>query len=194
MIAFVEGPVVALRDTSAVLAVAGVGLEVFAPRATLDVLTIGKSARLETFLLVREDVLALYGFLDVPSLELFKLLLTVSGIGPRLALAALSAFSPEGIGGAILAGDVAFLSSTPGIGKKTAERIVLELQSKLPDSIKHSNPSKTKETSALRDALEALMALGYREAQVRGVLQKILEQETSASTETLIRKALAKLK
>jgi Holliday junction DNA helicase RuvA len=197
LIAFVEGPVAAVRESSVLVAVGGVGLEVFAPRTSLERCTPGQVVRLETYLLVREDALALYGFVDTESLELFRLLLGVSGVGPRLALALLSTLSGTALAAAVLEGDAAMLASTPGVGRKTAERLVLELQTKLPAHLKAGAKAaggRTSDTSAYRDAVEALVALGYREAQVRGVVSGLLDADPGASAETLIRKGLSKVR
>ena len=197
MIAFVEGVVAAVRDASVVVSVGGVGLEVNAPRSALERCTPGQVVRLETYLLVREDALALYGFADAESLELFKLLLTVSGIGPRLAVAMLSALPTEWVVRAILEEDVTTLSSAPGVGKKTAERIALELSNRIPAGLKAGAVSvkpKSGQNPALRDAVEALVALGYREGNVRSAVMGLLEADPEATAETLIRKGLSKLK
>lgn len=196
MIAFVEGLVAATRESSVIVAVGGVGLEINAPKPTLDACVPGKPVRLETFLLVREDALALYGFHDADHLEMFKLLITVSGVGPRTALAALSGFTPGWLAKGILSDDTAMLSSVSGVGKKTAERIILELQNRIPPHlrgavatarIKGDNP-------AFRDAVEALVALGYREGQVRSAIQTLLEADPDSSAQDLIRKGLTKLR
>ena len=197
MIAFVEGVVAAIRDSSVVVAVGGVGLEVNAPKTALERCTPGQMVRLETYLLVREDALALYGFADVESLELFKLLLTVSGVGPRSALGLLSSLPVEWLVRAILDEDTTTLSSAPGIGKKTAERIALELGNRIPPSLRSgavSTKPKAGQNPALRDAVEALVALGYREGQVRSAVMGLLEADPNATAETLIRKGLSKLK
>jgi Holliday junction DNA helicase RuvA len=197
LIAFVEGLVHAVRENSVVIGVGGFGLEVLAPRTALERCRPGESARLETYLLVREDALALYGFSDSESLDLFRILITVSGVGPKLGLALLSSFPVTTLAGAILDGDVALLASTPGVGRKTAERLSLELQAKLPAHLKVAaktrGPSAV-ENPAYRDAVEALVALGYREAQVRAAIAGLLEADPAAPAETLIRKGLSKLR
>ena len=196
MIAFIEGNVAAVRESSVVVMVGGVGLEVFAPRATLERCRPGETVRLETYLLVREDALTLFGFQDAESLELFRLLLGVSGVGPRLGLALLSTLSGQALASAVLEGDSALLASTPGVGRKTAERLVLELQTRLPAHLKAGAKGSVRsaDNSAYRDAVEALVALGYREAQVRAVVSGLLEADPGASAETLIRKGLSKVR
>ena len=199
MIAFIEGLVVTTRETSAIISVGGFGLEVFCPRPTLEKCASGKSIHLETFFLVREDGMTLFGFHDSDSLEIFKLLLSVSGVGPRLALAALSTYNTTVLASAILNEDDKMLSSISGVGKKTAERIILELKNKLPVqfTIGAKSGSKTappSENAAFIDAVEALVSLGYRDAQVRNAVAALLEVEPEATAEILIRKSLAKLR
>ncbi len=198
MIAFVEGLVVATRDQSAILSVGGFGLEVFCPRPTLEKCATGKPVRLETYFLVREDGMTLFGFHDTDALDVFKLLLSVSGVGPKLALAALSTYNTSVLSTAILNEDDKMLSSISGVGKKTAERIVLELKNKLPAHLtvtsKGQKAAPSSENPAFMDAVEALVALGFRDAQVRNVVAGLLEGDANASAEVLIRKALSKLR
>ena len=199
MIAFIEGLVVKMRETSAIISVGGFGLEVFCPRPTLEKCAAGKPIHLETFFLVREDGMTLFGFHDSDSLEIFKLLLSVSGVGPRLALAALSTYNTTVLASAILNEDDKMLSSISGVGKKTAERIILELKNKLPVqfTVGAKSGSKTappSENAAFIDAVEALVSLGYRDAQVRNAVAALLEDEPTATAEILIRKSLSKLR
>ena len=199
MIAFIEGLVVTTRETSAIIGVGGFGIEVFCPRPTLEKCAALKPIRLETYFLVREDGMTLFGFHDSDALEVFKLLLSVSGVGPKLALAALSTYNTSVLASAILNEDDKMLSSISGVGKKTAERIVLELKNKLPvqftvgakGGMKTAPPS---ENMAFIDAVEALVSLGYRDAPVRNAVAGLLETEPAATAEILIRKALSKLR
>jgi holliday junction DNA helicase RuvA len=197
MIAFVEGLVVAVRDSSAIIAVGGVGLEVACPRPSLERCKVGQPMRLETSLIVREDGWSLYGFHESDALDVFKLLISVSGVGPRTALAALSTYNPNVLASAIMKEDAKLLASISGVGKKTAERIILELGNKLPAHLavgKGAPRPAPSENEAFRDAVEALIALGYRDAQVRTVVANLLESGADSSAEGLIRKALAKLR
>jgi holliday junction DNA helicase RuvA len=197
MIAFVEGLVVAVRDSSAVIAVGGVGLEISCPRPSLERCKVGQPMRLETSLIVREDGWSLYGFHESDALDVFKLLIGVSGVGPRTALAALSTYNPNVLASAIMKEDAKLLASVSGVGKKTAERIILELSNKLPAHLavgKGAPRPAPSENEAFRDAVEALIALGYRDAQVRTVVANLLESGADSSAEGLIRKALAKLR
>ena len=197
MIAFVEGLVVAVKDSSAIIAIGGIGLEISCPRPSLERCKVGQLVRLETSLIVREDGWSLYGFHEADALEIFKLLMTVSGVGPRIALAALSTYNPNVLASAIMKEDAKLLASVSGVGKKTAERLILELSSKLPAHLavgKGAPRPAPSENEAFRDAVEALISLGYRDAQVRTVVANLLESGVDDTAEGLIRKALSKLR
>src|SRR3954453_17760087 len=131
MIAFVRGPVAAIGVDSAVVEVGGVGLQVFCDPGTLAGLRPGQEARISTSMVVREDSLTLYGFADDDAKSTFELLQTASGVGPRLAQAALAVLSPDQLRQAVATEDLAVLVKVPGIGKKGAQRIVLELKDKI---------------------------------------------------------------
>ena len=199
MIAFLSGLVRDLRENSAVLLVSGVGYELLCPASTLGRLTLGAPAELHTRLVVREDSMTLFGFLDTDSLRLFDLLTGVSGIGPKLALALLSAMPPSALAQGLLSADTALLSSVSGVGKKTAERLVLELQNKVPEHLAAGPVGKGAGAAAVvstagRDAVDALLALGFRDAQVRTVVAELLSQDATLSADTLIRRGLGKLR
>ena len=131
MIASVRGRVTAVAPDGAVIEVGGVGLAVVCTPGTLATLRVGAEARLATSLVVREDSLTLYGFPDDDARQLFELLQTASGVGPRLAQAVLAVHTPETVRRAIATGDTATLTRVPGIGKKGAERLVLELRDRI---------------------------------------------------------------
>jgi holliday junction DNA helicase RuvA len=131
VIASVRGRVAAVSPDHAVIEVGGVGLAVQCAPATLASLRTGEPARLATSLVVREDSLTLYGFADDDAKQLFELLQTASGVGPRLAQAVLAVYSPDAVRTAIATGDTATLTRVPGIGKKGAERLVLELRDRI---------------------------------------------------------------
>ena len=197
MIAFLDGIVTDLRDSSLVMQAGAFGLEVFAPKATLMACQKGAAVRLHTHLVVKEDDLSLYGFHNEDMLELFRYLISVSGIGPKLGIGVLSAMPTTIIASAILTGDAGLLSSAPGVGKKTAERIILDLKNKLPEQLMAgSGVSRPKSvlTDAGNDAVEALLALGYRETQVKSAVAELALADPEAGAEVLIRKALAKLR
>ncbi|MYS21995.1 Holliday junction DNA helicase subunit RuvA [Streptomyces sp. DvalAA-14] len=131
MIAFVSGPVAALAPDAAVIEVGGIGMSVQCAPATLAGLRIGQPARLATALVVREDSLTLYGFADDDERQVFELLQTVSGVGPRLAQTMLAVHAPDALRIAVAAGDEKALMAVPGIGKKSAQRLLLELKDRL---------------------------------------------------------------
>ncbi|MDX6353614.1 MAG: holliday junction helicase RuvA [Streptomyces sp.] len=131
MIAFVSGPVAALAPDTAVIEVGGIGMAVQCAPSTLAALRIGQPARLATSLVVREDSLTLYGFADDDERQVFELLQTVSGVGPRLAQTMLGVHSPDALRAAVAAGDEKALTAVPGIGKKGAQRLLLELKDRL---------------------------------------------------------------
>lgn len=131
MIAFVSGPVAALAPTTAVVEVGGVGMAVQCTPNTLSTLRIGQHARLATSLVVREDSLTLYGFLDDDERQVFELLQTASGVGPRLAQAMLAVHAPDALRLAVSTGDEKSLTAVPGIGKKGAQKLLLELKDRI---------------------------------------------------------------
>lgn len=198
MIAFVEGQVAEVRKDSVVLRTGLFGLEVFVPNSTLGRLRPGEFAQLHTHLLVKEDLLALYGFRTADELTMFSHLITVSGVGPRLGLAVLSTLPVSEAARAIVDGDAALLATTPGVGKRTAERLILELASRLPAELLAGSTGRSGAASpasdVARDAAEALLALGFREAQVRALVAELSAANPDDPAETLIRKALAKLR
>jgi len=151
-----------LRLDSTVLEVAGVGYLVLATPATLSSLRQGEEARLATSLVVREDSMTLYGFADDDEREVFEVVQTVSGVGPRLALAMLAVHSPDALRRAVDAEDLAALQRVPGIGKKGAQRIVLELAGKLGPASSAETVPQAVPASAGQDAVvDALVGLGW---------------------------------
>lgn len=176
----------------------GLGLEVHCPASTLARLRPGERAELRTRMVVREDAWTLYGFHDPDAARLFDLLTGVSGVGPKLALALLSAYEPATLAGALSGGDVALLHAVSGVGKKTAERLVLELAGKVPPELAAgagSGPGvPIPPSGAAADAISALVALGFREAQVRQAVTGLAKADPDASADTLIRKGLGKLR
>ncbi len=201
MISILQGEVLEATPLSAVISAGGVGYEVRMPVTTASRLPgIGKQARLFTMVVYREDEHALYGFSTKDEREFFRLLVEkVSGIGPKIALALMSKLSLPLLAGAIAGGDINLLAQTPGIGKKTAERIVVELRDKvLPGAAASSGTSATPGASAsapaqpdaVRDAVAALLALGYKLPEADKAVQKALERlGPGASTQDLVKRA-----
>ncbi|MEB8336620.1 Holliday junction branch migration protein RuvA [Streptomyces endophyticus] len=163
MIAFVSGPVAALAPDAAVVEVGGVGMALQCTPNTLSTLRIGQQAKLATSLVVREDSLTLYGFVDDDEKQTFELLQTASGVGPRLAQAMLAVHSPDALRRAVSTGDEKSLTAVPGIGKKGAQKLLLELKDRLGEPLGTGGPAiGTAVTSGWREQLHAaLIGLGY---------------------------------
>lgn len=199
MIAFVEGVIDEVREGALVVRAGAWGIEALVPSATTARAKVGEVVRLHTHLAVREDAMVLYGFHDGDALRVFRLLLGVGGVGPKLALAVLSSLPMQVIASAVVDDDPALLAAAPGVGKRTAERIVLDLKSRMPDDLLLSRgPEAAAPRSALgaegEDAAAALIALGYREASVKATVAELAGEAPDAGAETLIRRALAKLR
>jgi holliday junction DNA helicase RuvA len=176
MIASVRGEVISVAGDGAVVEVGGVGLRVHCAPATLAELRVGRPARLATSLVVREDSLTLYGFADDDARELFELLQTASGVGPRLAQAVLAVHSPDVVRKAIANEEISVLTQVPGIGRKGAERLVLELRDKIgPAPVAGSAPGATA-GAAWRDQVRAgLIGLGWTGAQAEQAVAAVAE-------------------
>ncbi len=160
MIASVAGTVAARDDKSLIVDVHGVGLRIFALVRTIEQNPPGSMVTLMTHLNVREDALDLYGFVSVSELRLFERLLSVSGVGPKVALGVLSAASVGDLEMAIERGDAKVLTKVSGVGTKTAERIIVDLRGKLADAL-------STDDSALSSVMDALIALGYTSREAR---------------------------
>lgn len=200
MIAFVEGVVEEVQEGALIVRTGPFGVTVLVPGPAASRVRQGAVVRLRTHLVVREDAWSLYGFDHEDDLRLFRLLIGVSGIGPKLALAVLSSLPRQVIVTAVLNDDPALLSAAPGVGKRTAERIVLDLKSSMPTDLiaaagdaVPSAPSSGLGSEA-RDAVSALLALGYREANVKATIVELAQADPDASAEALIRGALARLR
>lgn len=196
MIVYLSGTVREVRTGSAVVQTGGLGYEVFCPQSTLARLKPGEAAELHTRFIVREDAQLLFGFHDTDSAQLFDLVTSVSGVGPKLGLALLSAMPVSALAQGILDGDAALLSSVSGVGKKTAERLILDIQGKVPAHLGAPQPGSRSAvvSTAGADAIDALMALGFREPQVRAVVAGLLADHPEQSADTLIRKGLGQLR
>ncbi len=189
MIGFLKGTLVGKRPPSLTIEVAGVGYEVDAPMSTFYKLPeIGQPLTLVTHLLVREDAHVLYGFVTESERELFRSLLKVTGVGARTALGVLSGMSVEGFHRCIREKNVASLMKLPGIGRKTAERLVLEMADRLPKEADGVEPARAAPATPAGEAHEALLALGYKPAEAERMLKGL--DAGSMRTEELIREAL----
>lgn len=199
MISSVRGEVLAVGLDHAVVEVGGVGLAVQATPATLARLRRGQPARLDTALVVREDSLTLYGFADAAERELFGLLQTVSGVGPRLALAALAVLDPTALSQALADGNLTTLMSVPGIGRKGAERLVVELRDKVAPPTPAENgvdgaPASPVASGASRDqVVEALVGLGFAVKPAEKAVDEVLGAGGAADSSAVLRAALSRL-
>jgi Holliday junction DNA helicase RuvA len=197
MIGFLRGILAEALPTQITVDVQGVGYEVLIPLSSFDRLPEpGKEVKILTHLAVREDAHVLYGFMSPGERELFRMLInTVSGVGPRLALNVLSGMNPTAFRGAVANGDVKALSQISGVGKKTAERIVVELRDKVGAvggwEATSEGRALSKEDQKLNDAVLALMALGVKQQDahdnVRAAMQRL---GADAATEDLVRASL----
>lgn len=187
MIGFLRGKVAGLLPEYCLLDVAGVGYRVFISAATRGRLRLGEEATLYTHLAVREDALLLYGFFRQEEYEIFQLLISVSGIGPKVALGALSAISVEALCQALRGQQLSQLTKLPGIGKKTAERLILELKDKVragedgEDSAADTFAAPVGE-ERIAEAMAALTALGYSAAEIEPVLRRAGHCSTAEET------------
>ncbi len=185
MIAFVKGTIADISDRSVIIETQGVGYEVSTTTETLAVAKLGAEMALFTHLVVREDSMELYGFRTRQELTFFQMLITVSGVGPRSAIAIVSLGSIDSIQRAIGAGDATYLTSVSGIGRKTAEKIIIDLRDKLA-ALGHTAASG--ELSGDSDVIEALMKLGYTREEGRDAIKRI--PATAVTLNDKLREAL----
>lgn len=194
MISLLAGEVASVGLGSLVVEVHGVGYRVFATPETLASLRRGESVRLSTTLVVREDALTLYGFRDDDERDMFEILQTVSGVGPKLALAMLAVHDPDDLRHAVEAEDHKSLQRVPGVGPKSAKRLVLELQGKLGPAHEPAAATPASDTGARQDVLEALVGLGWSLKVAETALDTVqaAAQPPTASAE-LLRATLVEL-
>ena len=199
MISYIKGELVEVTENSIVLDHQGMGFSIMMPGSILDKLPqIGSELKVHTYLYVKEDILDLYGFLTRDDLKIFKLLITVNGIGPKGALAILSALSPDDLRFAVLAGDAKTISKAPGIGSKTAQKLIIELKDKLKIEdvldgagegyVSQDNMADT----ASAEAVMALTSLGYSAADATRAV-RMVENVQSMDSEAILKAALKKL-
>ena len=194
MIAHLRGKLLVKHPNQAIVETAGVGYDVAISVPTFsDLPSLGSEISLHIHTHVREDQIALYGFLRPAEKNLFEKLLTVSGIGPKLAITILSGMPADEMVGAIRGNDVARLTRIPGIGRKTAERMVLELRDKLPPPTAGVEVAVPSLTPVEEDVLSALMNLGYQRAAAEKTLAAAVKRGTTASFDALFREALSTL-
>ncbi|HAG12152.1 MAG TPA: Holliday junction branch migration protein RuvA [Desulfotomaculum sp.] len=195
MISFLKGILDSVQDETIIIDVNGIGFSVQAGASTIKRMPPnGDKVKLYTYLHSREEGLSLYGFYEQNELELFRLLIGVSGVGPKAATILLSSLDPEKLKTAIARSDAGTLKQAPGIGKKTAERIILELKDKILKITPAENTAISSFSTEEDDALAALVALGYGEAEAQKAIRQVLEKDTAnnlTATE-LVRTALKK--
>lgn len=201
MIDSLSGEVLTIGLDHAVIECSGVGYRFLATPQTLSRLTRGEQARVMTSMVVKDDGVTLYGFGDADAREMFHKLQTVSGLGPKLALASLSVFDPGELSSHIAAGDAKAIQSIPGVGKKMAERIALELKDKVEAFIPAGDaPAAAGTTGAntgsslvSEQVVEALVGLGFQERSARPVVDALVEEQPEENASALLRQALSQL-
>jgi holliday junction DNA helicase RuvA len=194
MIAHLRGKLLAKHPNQAIVETAGVGYDVTITVPTFsDLPAVGAEVALHIHTHVREDALALYGFLRPSEKLLFEKLISVSGIGPKLAITILSGMAADEMVAAIRSNDVARLTRIPGIGRKTSERMVLELRDKLPETGPTAAPATQTMNATEEDVLSALMNLGYQRAAAEKALTSAEKNGKGGSFDVLFREALGAL-
>jgi holliday junction DNA helicase RuvA len=194
MIAHLRGILLAKRPNQIIVETAGVGYEVNISVPTFSELPPdGMNVSLHIYTHVREDLLALYGFIRPAEKQLFEKLITVSGIGPKLAMTILSGMAADEMARAIRGNDLARLTKIPGIGRKTAERMVLELRDKLPESAGAPTLAASTRNPLEEDVMSALVNLGYQQAAAEKVMASIAKEGKHTTFDAMFRAALAML-
>ncbi|MDD3715687.1 MAG: Holliday junction branch migration protein RuvA [Candidatus Marinimicrobia bacterium] len=194
MIAFLQGRIEVKKPNSLILNIQNVGMECLISLHTYEKLpAAGNSCKLLTYLHVREDLLQLYGFINEKEKEVFLKLISLSGIGPKQAINILSGIRYDHLTAYILNGDVAAVKRAPGVGEKTARRIILELKEKISDEEVSSIsgiPSDSPLSANVADALLALESLGYKRSAIQNIIAKFIKEDETISTETIIKRFL----
>ncbi|PIP86955.1 Holliday junction branch migration protein RuvA [Candidatus Campbellbacteria bacterium CG22_combo_CG10-13_8_21_14_all_36_13] len=188
MIASIEGEIKQKTDKYVVVNVRGVGYKIYTTPVNISGAKVGKSVYMYTHLAVRENSMDLYGFKSIEDLNFFELLIGISGIGPKGALGILTVADVETLTTAVSSGDVSYLTKVSGIGKKSAEKIVLELKDKVSDLNQENKQNMLNEEGG---ALEALKSLGYKHNDARDILKQVSKDAKTAGD--MVREALKKL-
>lgn len=192
MISYVKGPLVDIFEDTVVIEAGYIGLEIHVPLSVLERLPgIGMETVLYTYFQVKEDGMCLYGFLNRQDLKMFRQLISVSGIGPKGALGVLSAMTPDDLRSAIVSGDAKAISRAPGIGVKTAQRVILDLKDKidmsevLPAQFAAAEGPETSAGGVAKEAVDALVALGYSQAEANRAVSKVEVTEKMTAEDVL---------
>lgn len=201
MISYIRGELCDIEEQKAIVDVNGVGYGIYMPQQALSLLPpMGQQVKIHTYLNIREDAMQLFGFLTKEDLNVFRLLIGVNGIGPKSGLNILSCLSPDELRFAVLSGDAKAISATPGIGKKTAEKLILELKDKLniEDMLEHAahggdsedlaSGTDTASNTMQAEAVQALTALGYGSAESLRAVKK--SSPECSSVEDILKEAL----
>lgn len=198
MISYIRGELVALENDKVIVDVGGIGYGIFMSTQTMSLLPpIGNEVKLYTYLNVKEDLMQLFGFLTRDDLQVFKLLIGVSGIGPKGGQSILSVLSPDDLRFAVMANDVKAISSAPGIGKKTAQKLIVELHDKLSieDVLEHAAIGGDKDSGSAQgsgmqsEAVQALVALGYGSTEALKAVKQV-EIKEDMVVEDVLKQAL----
>ena len=197
MISYVRGELIAIEEEKVIADVGGIGYGIFMPKQSMSLLPpIGEEVKLHTYMNVREDAMQLFGFLTRDDLEVYKLCIGVGGIGPKGGLSILSHLSPDELRLAVMAHDVKSISGAQGIGKKTAEKLIIELKDKLSiEDVLERGAEPEDATAAYAsnqiqtEAVQALVALGYGNAEALKAVKRVNPAETS-TVEELLKQAL----
>ena len=201
MISYIRGELCDIEEQKAIVDVNGVGYGIYMPQQALSLLPpMGQQVKIHTYLNIREDAMQLFGFLTKEDLNVFRLLIGVNGIGPKAGLNILSCLSPDELRFAVLSGDAKAISATPGIGKKTAEKLILELKDKLniEDMLEHAahggdsedlaSGTDTASNTMQAEAVQALTALGYGSAESLRAVKK--SSPECSAVEDILKEAL----
>ena len=202
MYAYIKGTLAEAAEDAVVVETGGIGYNIKVSTATAELLPgVGNEVKIYTYTLVREDTFALFGFLTRDDLEIFKKLIAVGGIGPKGGLAILSVMSADALRFAVMAGDAKAIAKAPGIGAKTAERVILELRDKISledtlkglggpaDAVVGNAGAQGGDNLMKREAIEALVALGYSASDATAAVKKV-EITENATSETILKLAL----
>ncbi len=198
MISYIRGPLMEKLEDSVVVEAGNVGYQIFVPVSVLSSLpAVGEEVRIYTYFQVREDAMVLYGFLNRQDLDIFRKLLSVNGVGPKSALGILSALGPDEFRLAVVAGDAKRITKAPGIGLKTAQRILLDLKDKVDaESLLPAGEDQNGSRAAVsgmgeagKEAVEALTALGYSASEASAAVGKAAADE-NMTAEDILKKAL----
>ena len=194
MISYIRGTLAEKLEDSVVVEAGGIGYRIFVPVSALSELPgTGETVKIHTYFCVREDSVSLFGFLSKQDMEMFKQLIGVNGIGPRSALGILSVLTPDALRIAVISGDAKTIAKAPGVGNKTAQRIILDLKDKIhAEDLLYGEPAVTMtvpEISSVgevgKEAVEALTALGYTASEAAGAVRKVAITETMTAEDVL---------